>query len=334
MKFINCGGSKNNMRLKILTTNHHSSYLYLLSHTGHEFHVIDYEGWGKIQQRPVPSNVILYPSNIYVNMCDFDCVIGHKPFHDLMTFGIRAMMRKVPYIQVIHGWRQRTGYRRSLLRRFLKAVYGTTILAIASRSLLFHLVFISDMARASWGLPGSVIYPGIPIKEFKKYAGTDKRLLIVGNNLHREHFDFEALMFAAKDLPIRIIGVNPKIPGSEIVSSWDALKEAYSRCRAYLNLTRIPEDGYNLATLEAMATGMPVLTLRHPTSPIVDRYNGLVANDRFELVAKGRWLLQDHDLARALGLNALRTVEERFNIERFVNDWNRLLFNVVWGERG
>ncbi len=312
------------MRLKILTTNHHTGYLYLLSHTGHQFHALDYEGWGKLQQRPLPPNVSLWPPGQDVHVTRYDCVVGHKPFQDLLSLGIKSLARGIPYIQVIHGRRQRTGHRPSYMRRLAKAFYGWTVLRFFSNFRHFRLVFISDTVKKSWSLPGTVIYPGVPITEFKDYTGRDSTLLIVGNNLHREHFDLEAILLVAKALPLKIIGANPAIPGSATVSTWDELKSMYSCCRAYLNVTRAPEDGYNLATLEAMASGMPIVTLYHPTSPIVDGYNGLVAYDRYELIIKAGLLLKDYDLSRTLGKNSRQTAEERFHITRFVQAWNGL----------
>jgi len=194
-------------------------------------------------------------------------------------------------------------------------------------------VFISPSVESSWGLRGAVITPGIPIEEMGEWNGVLKTLLVVGNNLHREHFDYTTLLKLADQVPVKIVGENPQIPGAAPASSWDELKSYYSQCRAYVNLTREPEDGYNLATLEAMASGMPVLTLAHPTSPVQDGYNGLVAQNFTELVAKAHLLLENWDLARRLGEKAKETIAKRFGMEVFVNRWRVLIESCVEGQK-
>lgn len=312
--------------LRILTVNRHTAYLYLLSKTGHQFYVIAAEKWGEFCQRPLPENIAILESlPDKKRLKSFDVVIGHDPLQDFFKLGLPAIRNGIPYIQIIHGRIERAGYRRSILRRWVKRVYRDVILKPVSHVKKVKFVFISPTVQSSWKLPGSVILPGIPVDEMLPYQGQEETLLIVGNHLHREHFNFEALVTLSRYLPVKVVGRNPKIPGAKPASSWEELRKLYSSCRAYLNITREPEDGYNLATLEAMASGMPVLTLRHPTSPIEDGFNGMVAEDTKELIEKGRVLLQDWNLARELGRNAQQTIIHKFSIWRFVDDWNEIL---------
>jgi glycosyltransferase involved in cell wall biosynthesis len=315
-------------KLNILTINRHTAYLYLLSKTGHIFYVLTAEEWGESAQRPLPSNVnILRREDARIN--DFGVVIGHDPLYDLLCLGLQALRRGVQYIQVFHGRRQRTGYHRSKVKGIGKAIYGKIVLNIFSCLTRVQYVFISESARASWQLPGVIIRPGIPVDEMMDYSGTIESLLVVGNDLHREHFDFDAILHLSKSLPVRIVGNNPQIPGAKSASSWEELKSFYSSYRAYVNITKEPEDGYNLATLEAMASGMPVVTLAHPTSPVRDGYNGLVARNSDELIEKGQRLLSDWKLAKELGINARRTIVNEFSIEQFVRRWNDVLRRAV-----
>ncbi len=207
----------------------------------------------------------------------------------------------------------------------MKAAYGEGLLTLFARLNGVEFVFISESVRSSWNLPGSVIHPGIPIDEMMPNNGAIGSLLIVGNDLHREHFDFDAILKLSKALPLKVVGKNPHIPEAKPASSWQELKKFYGSCRAYVNVTREPEDGYNLATLEAMASGMPVVTLAHPTSPIKDGYNGLVARNKEGLLEKGHILLDDWQLAKRLGDNARRTIIQDFAIDRFVHEWNEVL---------
>jgi glycosyltransferase involved in cell wall biosynthesis len=63
-----------------------------------------------------------------------------------------------------------------------------------------------------------------------------------------------------------------------------------------------------------------------------DGVNGFVDTDPARLLERMRALLADRSLATALGQHARRTAFERFNIERFVADWNAA-FAEVTGER-
>ena len=84
---------------------------------------------------------------------------------------------------------------------------------------------------------------------------------------------------------------------------WDHLKQIFSQHRFYIH-TADPrlEDGCNMATLEAMAAGLPVLGNRHPTSPVEHGVSGWLSDDPVELRAYALRLLDDHDLARRMGV--------------------------------
>jgi glycosyltransferase involved in cell wall biosynthesis len=72
-----------------------------------------------------------------------------------------------------------------------------------------------------------------------------------------------------------LIGENRDLHYSRRASSWEDLKEQYRSFRIYLHTSVYPyEDGFNLALLEAMASGMPVATMKNPSSPIVDGVGG------------------------------------------------------------
>ena len=73
-------------------------------------------------------------------------------------------------------------------------------------------------------------------------------------------------------MPVRFVGHNPDMPGVQAAESWDELKAILAAHRFYIHTAHPDyEDGYNMATLEAMAAGLPVLGNRHPTSPVTRR---------------------------------------------------------------
>jgi glycosyltransferase involved in cell wall biosynthesis len=62
---------------------------------------------------------------------------------------------------------------------------------------------------------------------------------------------------------------------------------------------------------------------------IRDGQNGFIDTHPQRLVERMQILLKDRDLARALGDEARRTALKRFNIERFVADWNEAFARVT-----
>src|SRR5690606_3724519 len=72
------------------------------------------------------------------------------------------------------------------------------------------------------------------------------------------------------------------------------------------------EDGYNLAMLEAMACGLPVVGCCHPTSPIEHGISGFLDDDPAALATFARRLLDEPELAARMGAAARATVERLF----------------------
>jgi hypothetical protein len=195
-------------------------------------------------------------------------------------------------------------------------------------------VFISENKRRSWGRDGLVILPGIDALEYGGYRGDKPAGLVVGNLLCELAATnaLSTLDTVMRGLPMTIAGLNPSIPGSRPCASWDELREHFRAHRLFLNHTRAPfEDGYNLAMLEAMATGMPIVTLPNPTSPIENGVNGFVSADAAQLREGVLELLEDERKAAVLGAAARKTALERFPIDRFRDRWRHVLLTATAG---
>ena len=68
-----------------------------------------------------------------------------------------------------------------------------------------------------------------------------------------------------------------------------------------------------MATLEAMAAGMPVLGNRHPTSPVLHGISGFLSDDDDELLSYAKMLIADQDLAVRMGEEAYKIIVKRFS---------------------
>ena len=72
-----------------------------------------------------------------------------------------------------------------------------------------------------------------------------------------------------------------------------------------------------MATLEAMAAGLPVLGNQHSTSPIKHGVSGFLSDDPNELRKYAQMLLEDRKLAGLMGREAQKTVKEQFSMSKF-----------------
>ncbi|HVK95711.1 MAG TPA: glycosyltransferase, partial [Noviherbaspirillum sp.] len=76
---------------------------------------------------------------------------------------------------------------------------------------------------------------------------------------------------------------------------------------------------------EAMMIGMPVVALATTEmATVIDNgVCGYIDTDLEKLITRMQDLLDDPMQARRLGDNACRYARERFNIERFADDWDK-----------
>ncbi len=190
----------------------------------------------------------------------------------------------------------------------------------AGRNPGFAAHAVSKMKVETWGLGGDVVNFFAAIDEYPVWRGDLQRGLRISNHILRRPrvllWEFHQAAFG--DLPVTIVGHNPEMHGVKPAADWKDLKKILSLHRFYIH-TADPrlEDGYNMAMLEAMAAGLPVLGNRHPTSPIVNGMNGFLSDDPGELRGLALRLLADRDLALQLGSGARETVRRQFSPERF-----------------
>jgi glycosyltransferase involved in cell wall biosynthesis len=313
---------------KILSFNAHTGYHYLLSKTGLEFDICG--KWDK-DERPIPENfTIISLDQAIVNLKEgkYSVILTHarKDLFIVLKHINRSIQAKVIY--VFHGRYQRTGTSGGKLYKFAKFGYKQ-ILKIIKNMYNIKFVFISPCIKVSWGIDGFVITPGIDINDFKESDYSVNKLLVVGNNLHRHYFKFNLLRDIIGKLPISVVGYNPLIEIAKKARNFSELIEYSSRHRAYLYLADEPEEGFNLSLLEAMASGLPVITMFHPTSPIIHGYNGLVAFNEKEYLDYCKLILNDMDLAKQLGKNARYTARVQFSIDEFIRKWKFIISNGI-----
>ena len=339
--------------MKILTFNWHEAYICSLAKTGHRFEILErFKGGSKIwfyNTRPIPQNAVIVKERDAFDRLSsgyYDIVLCHnmKDLGEIKDYPLPKILifhNKLTTELALGGNKySREEYLKSV-KEFIKDIKD------------LHLVFISKIKMDDWGLDGDVITPGIDLNEYHGYHGSEPKVLRVGNFMKRRDImlgysiqekilksDYHPFPLLHKEggAPIQrmgrgrssvisstLLGINDPSDGGRFTESWDDLKECYRSHRVYLNTTVDGfEDGYNLSSLEAMATGMPVVSIANKTSPVIDNYNGYISEDTEYLSEKIRYLLTSSDEAIRLGANARKTIERDFNINDFVKKWNKI----------
>ena len=312
--------------MRILSFNHHESYICSLAETGFEFDVIDrYKkldlSWAK-NSRPIPKNVRLLPfsDEVKANLKNgaYDLVVCHTVKNLLWLFPYR----KPRYIFIAHI--PLFFYSTPLM---LKAAVKKCAVKIFKATHRFKFVAVSEFKRKKWREEGAVIvltpqkFP--PFDESSSY----KKIIHVGNKIKErgEELGYPILKnLIDQGLPIEVIGHNSEIAGAHIPSDFCEYQNLFRQGRIYLYTVRYPfGDGYNTSLLEAMRLGHAIVTVANPSSPILHEVNGLVGKSASDLEVHLRRLLENPQEVDRLGKAAKATVEKNFSRDAFTSDWKK-----------
>jgi hypothetical protein len=259
--------------------------------------------------RPVPPGARLISlQQALSETAPYDCIIAHN-LSDLLDI----RMLPGPRLLIIH-----LTLEGMILEQNAKTPVAEYQHAVEkyTRSIGAHVVAVSSLKGESWGFTEHIVPLTANPADYRAWTGELACGLRVSNFVLRRartlRWDFHERAFAG--LPVTLVGHNPEIPGVRASASWVELKEAFRRHRFFVH-TAEPglEDGYNMATLEAMAAGLPVLGNRHPSSPIVHGVSGFLSDDPAELNHFAVALLADRHLAGEMGRSAQQTVLEKFS---------------------
>ena len=316
---------------RILTFNFHEPYLCLMAETGLPLIVGEYqEGplartW-QTRFRPIPKNITLVREHVWrekLEKGDFDVVVAQNETNAIDV--VKHNKRKVPALLVCHN---RRSFLRTTIREDRENGLELFDKLLERLQQAFEFIFISESKRDDYGVPGRVIRPGIDVEAYGGYTGRIPEVLRVGNAMCARDlmFDVDFQEAVCRGIPNRVFGDDPAIPGARMSASFENLLDTYRDLRCLLHVTREAwEDGYNLAMLEAMACGMPVVSLANLTSPLTDGRDGFVSYDADVLRARIEALLDDHDLARGIGARGRETVAAKFPLRAFVDSWREVL---------
>ena len=252
----------------------------------------------------------------------FDMVIAHDPTDLLLT-----KESPVPQVLVLHN-RIATmlalGGNKVSKEDYLEWFSGVTGMVPD-----LEIIAISSSKAKDWGLDGiRVIEPGVDPAQWGPYEGKNRVILRVGNFLKERDLMMGGSIGeqAIGSLPSLTVGLNPAIPGASPSAGLSDLAASYRQSRVYLHTTVHPwEDGYNLALLEAMASGLPVVALDHPGSPVVSGRSGFLEKTLDGLHQRLGWFLDNPEEARKMGEAAREDVLREFPLERFIGKWSDVI---------
>lgn len=310
--------------LDILTWHTHGSYLYYLSQAPHRFHVVSRPGrppgyGGRCGDMPWGDNVIDLPA-AQVRHRRFDCIIYQddpqyfRDQYELMT----PQQRRLPRIYIEHD---------------TPRPHATdTVHPVDDPGLLLvHVTPYNALMWDSGGTPTTVIEHGVRVPAGITYRGELARGVVVVNHLARRGRRLGADLYEAARaaVPLDLVGMG--------ADELDGLGEVAHRqlpafmadYRLFFHPARYTSLG--LAVIEAMMVGLPVVGLATTELPTVieNGRSGVIDTRPEALIDAMRMLLREPALARELGARGRAMALERFDIDRFVADWNRALTRVT-----
>jgi hypothetical protein len=310
--------------LKILTWQTHGSYLYYLTQLPHQFYVLSKPdrsaGYGgKSGHIPWGDNVFDMPVT-EASRHQFDCIIFQDDgqyLNDQFEF-LTQSQRSLPRIYIEHDTpREHPTDMRHLVDD--------------PDVLLVHVTHFNALMWNSGRTPVRVIEHGVITPKGVHYVGDLDRGLVVVNNLasRGRRLGFDIFVEARKDVPLDLVGMHAEELNG-IGEIQHALLPAFSSNYRFL-FNPIRYTSLGLAVIEAMMIGMPIVGLAttEMATVIENGKSGYVDTNVATLVSHMQELIRNPSLAKQLGEQARLRAMERFNIQRFIHDWNAALQDVT-----
>ncbi len=312
-------------KLKIFTWQIHGNYLYYLSHVGHEIYVPflpersgDYSGC--FEGFPWPDTVKNIPAK-EVSALQFDCIVFQRTEqylqdqYDLFT----PAQRRLPRIYLEHDPPR-------------DHPTDTRHIVDTEDVLLVHVTPFNRLMWDNGRTPTRVIEHGVTVPDGVRYSGELRRGLVVINNIRKRgrRLGLDVFEEVRTRVPLDIVGMRSEEVGGLGEIGHDSLAQFEARYRFLFNPIRYTSLG--LAVCEAMLLGMPVVGIASTemSKTVQDGVSGYIDTNVNALIHHMNNLLEDHALAKKLGDGARASAEKRFDIRRFVHDWNDA-FSLVTG---
>jgi glycosyltransferase involved in cell wall biosynthesis len=318
-------GGEKKKRISVFTWHIHGSYLFYLSQTDIDIYIpinsLKDEGYvGRGKTFPFGKNVIEIPVN-EVKKHSFDCILfqTNKNFLIDQYEILSEAQRRLPRIYLEHDPPR-------------EHPTDTRHIVDDPDILLVHVTHFNNLMWDNNRTSHRVIEHGVT-KPSCNYSGEIKKGIVVINNLPSRGrlLGFDIFKEVKHQLPLDLVGMGT-IPHGRGEVLHPQLPSFISQYRFFFHPIRYTSLG--LAVCEAMMLGIPVVGLATTELSTVIRNgeNGFIHTDTTELIGYMKLLLDDKKLATEIGRKGQETANTRFNINRFVNDWEKT-FSLVTGKR-
>jgi hypothetical protein len=313
--------------LRIFTWHVHGSYLYYLVQSPHQFFLPIKPGYpegygGKLGGFSWGDNVHNVPAEEVQNL-EFDCILFQSQKNYLIDQYeiLSEQQRQLPRIYLEHDPPR-------------DHPTDTPHVVDDPNILLAHVTHFNQLMWNSGRTPTCVIEHGVIVPEQVQYSGTHDRGIVVVNGLQSRGRRLGVDIFeqVRAEVPLDLAGMKSETLGGVGEVSHDALPHFMTEYRFFFNPIRYTSLG--LAVCEAMMLGMPIVGLATTelATVIENGVSGYVDTNVNRLMDAMRSLLANPQEAHHLSQGARRTAQERFNIQRFIRDWNQAFADAT-GER-
>jgi glycosyltransferase involved in cell wall biosynthesis len=311
-------------KYNILTFPTHEGFQTLLDHTGHNFFLLNRPGhkeWNHSFKPVPPNHQEIGDTRPYT----FDFILSQERFGQLQKSLEIQLFTRLPILHMEHVEPQ--------LDRWIEEQFDELSKLHGDIN-----VFITDHNRKSWRREndGLVINHGIDTDLFSGWTGETANkpyvLYVVNQLAERDYFcgyeiwkEIRDRIQRELDVDFRLVGDNG--PLGQVAQSDKHLVNSYRRCACYINTSQLSPVPMSL--LEAMSVGCPIVTTAKQEIPnIVTPDCGVCSNNINELVDGVKKYITDKDAARSASEASKRVIEERFNLQTFVDNWNNAFDRV------
>jgi glycosyltransferase involved in cell wall biosynthesis len=275
-------------------------------------------------------------------------VVHAHLFGGAIYAGLASWLEGVPCVATLHGQAdvRDKGLRLALKRLVLR--YTVARVVAVSASLRTHLVPLLRLpARRFMVIPNGVAFSAPRHADGPDVGARRPELLAIGNI--RRPKNYPGLLDAIVELRNYLPNVHLSIAGQpDREGLFEQLQEQIERQGLRHNVTLLgfvadpsrllatadcfvlasTEEGFSLATIEAMLAGVPVVATRSggPEEILSDQETGLLVpvDDAHELTHAILRVLESRELARALAERARAVAESRFRLASMVSAYDSL----------
>lgn len=312
--------------LRILTWHVHGSYLYYLVQSRHQFFLPVKpdrpEGYGgKLSGFEWGDNVQDIPAD-QVRDQEFDCILfqSQKNYLEDQYEILSESQRQLPRLYLEHD------PPRASPTDMPHVVDDANIL-------LVHVTHFNQLMWNNGRSPTCVIEHGVMVPENVSYDGSPGRGVVVVNGLQSRGRRLGVDIFdrVQQTIPLDLVGMKSETLGGLGEIPHADLAKFLVQYRFFFNPIRYTSMG--LAVCEAMMLGLPIVGLAttEMATVIENGVSGYVDTNVDRLIEIMQRLLNNPAEANHLSQGAKRVAQERFNIQRFVRDWDQA-FACVCGQ--